>query len=155
MFIAMVKSNSQVQGCIGGNRRVSKNLVRYVNPLSLYKKLDYFKIIVNYMYCWYCFWDTLFFKKFSFQLDTITLEPMLYKTSSKHSLMWGEENIYYFADNPWSCNCHNIKTIQEFLNKYSNLIEDIEYMKCTECDCALLYLDYKVPGVQKMPCLKH
>ena len=80
---------------------------------------------------------------------------MLYKTSSKHSLMWGEENIYYFADNPWSCNCHNIKTIQEFLNKYSNLIEDIEYMKCTECDCALLYLDYKVPGVQKMPCLKH
>jgi len=77
------------------------------------------------------------------ELDTITLEPMLYKTSSKHSLMWGEENIYYFADNPWSCNCHNIKTIQEFLNKYSNLIEDIEYMKCTECDCALLYLDYK------------
>ena len=144
----MVKSNSQVQGCIGGNRRVSKNLV-FIKKLIILKSLSIICTVDI------VFETHLFFLKFSFQLDTITLEPMLYKTSSKHSLMWGEENIYYFADNPWSCNCHNIKTIQEFLNKYSNLIEDIEYMKCTECDCALLYLDYKVPGVQKMPCLKH
>ena len=47
------------------------------------------------------------------------------------------------AGNPWSCSCNNIKTIQEFLNKYSNLIEDTEYMTCLECDCAILYLDYK------------
>ena len=68
---------------------------------------------------------------------------MLYKASMKHHEMWGDENSYYLADNPWSCNCHNIKTIQEFLNKYSNLIEDTEYMQCVECDCAILYLDYK------------
>ena len=47
------------------------------------------------------------------------------------------------AGNPWSCSCHNIKTIQEFLNKYSNLIEDAKDMKCDECGCEILQLDFK------------
>ena len=53
------------------------------------------------------------------------------------------ESEYYFADNPWSCNCHNIKIIQEFLSKYNNIILDVEDMKCTECDCSIIFLDYK------------
>ena len=68
---------------------------------------------------------------------------MLYKASMKHPLNWGEENLYYMAGNPWSCSCNNIKTIQEFLNKYSNLIEDAGDMRCDECDCGILHLDFK------------
>ena len=68
---------------------------------------------------------------------------MLYKASMKHPLNWGEENMYYMAGNPWSCSCNNIKTIQEFLNKYSNLIEDAADMMCDECNCDILHLDFK------------
>ena len=53
------------------------------------------------------------------------------------------ESNYFFAGNPWSCNCQNIKTIQEFLEKYSSLIMDTEHMMCSDCECALLHLDYK------------
>ena len=78
---------------------------------------------------------------------------------------WGEENLYYLADNPWSCSCHNIRTIQvrtnhstaaghvtpvltsdwlqEFLLKYSNLIADAKAMQCSECECSVLLLDFK------------
>ena len=62
---------------------------------------------------------------------------MLYKASIMR------ESEYYFADNPWSCNCHNIKIIQEFLSKYNNIILDVDYMQCTECDCSIVFLDYK------------
>jgi len=71
------------------------------------------------------------------QLDTSALEPMLSKASIN------VESNYYFAGNPWSCNCQNIKTIQEFLEKYNSLIMDTEHMQCSECECSLFYLDYK------------
>ena len=71
------------------------------------------------------------------QLDTSALEPMLSKASIN------KESNYFFAGNPWSCNCQNIKTIQEFLEKYSSLIMDTEHMTCSDCDCNLLNLDYK------------
>ena len=70
-------------------------------------------------------------------MDTAALESMLYKASIMR------ESEYYFADNPWSCNCHNIKIIQEFLSKYNNIILDVDYMQCTECDCSIVFLDYK------------
>ena len=54
-----------------------------------------------------------------------------------------KESVYFFAGNPWSCNCNNIKTIQEFLEKFSSIILDTEEMECMECDCSLLNLDYK------------
>ena len=54
-----------------------------------------------------------------------------------------KEGRYFFAENPWSCNCNNIKTIQEFLEKFSSVILDTEQMECVECDCSLLNLDYK------------
>ena len=53
------------------------------------------------------------------------------------------ESNYFFAGNPWSCNCQNIKTIQEFLEKYTSLIMDTEHMTCSDCKCTLLHLDYK------------
>ena len=53
------------------------------------------------------------------------------------------ESNYFFAGNPWSCNCQNIKTIQEFLEKYSSLIMDTEHMICSDCECTLLHLDYR------------
>jgi len=71
------------------------------------------------------------------QLDTMALEPMLSKASIN------VESNYFFAGNPWSCNCQTIKTIQEFLEKYNNLIMDTEHMHCSECECSLLHLDYK------------
>jgi len=71
------------------------------------------------------------------QLDTSALEQMLSKASIN------TESNYFFAGNPWSCNCQNIKTIQEFLEKYSSLIMDTEHMHCSDCECTLLHLDYK------------
>ena len=71
------------------------------------------------------------------QLDTSYMELMLSKAVAD------KEGVYFFAGNPWSCNCHNIKTIQEFLEKFSSIILDTEQMKCLECDCSLLNLDYK------------
>ena len=53
------------------------------------------------------------------------------------------ESNYFFAGNPWSCNCQNIKTIQEFLEKYSSLIMDTEHMHCAGGESTLLHLDYK------------
>ena len=73
---------------------------------------------------------------FTVQLDTSYLELMLSKAVDK-------ESVYFFAGNPWSCNCNNIKTIQEFLEKFSSIILDTEEMECMECDCSLLNLDYK------------
>jgi len=73
------------------------------------------------------------------QLDTMALEPML----SKASVNLETEGNYYFGDNPWTCNCENIKTLQEFLQKYNSLIKDTEYMQCSDCECSLLHLDYK------------
>jgi len=74
---------------------------------------------------------------FIMQLDTSALEPMLSKASIN------TESNYFFSGNPWSCNCQNIKTIQEFLEKYSSLIMDTEHMRCSDCECTLLHLDYK------------
>ena len=71
------------------------------------------------------------------QLDTSVLEPMLSKASINM------ESNYFFAGNPWSCNCQNIKTIQEFLEKYNSLIMDTEHMLCSDCECTLLHLDYR------------
>eukprot|EP00092_Neocalanus_flemingeri_P023132 GFUD01025081.1.p1 GENE.GFUD01025081.1~~GFUD01025081.1.p1 ORF type:complete len:565 (+),score=137.16 GFUD01025081.1:64-1758(+) len=71
------------------------------------------------------------------QLDTSALEPMLSKASINR------ESNYFFAGNPWSCNCQTIKTIQEFLEKYSSLIMDTEHMHCSERECSVLHLDYK------------
>ena len=53
------------------------------------------------------------------------------------------ESNYFFAGNPWSCNCQNIKTIQEFLEKYSSLIMDTEHMYCSDCESTVLHLNYK------------
>ena len=73
------------------------------------------------------------------QLDTTALEPML----NKASVTLETEGSYYFGDNPWSCNCENIKTLQQFLQKYNSLIKDTECMQCSDCECSLLHLDYK------------
>ena len=71
------------------------------------------------------------------QLDTSYLELMLSQAVAD------KEGVYFFAGNPWSCNCHNIQEIQEFLEKFSSIILDTEEMRCDECDCSLLNLDYK------------
>ena len=71
-------------------------------------------------------------------MDTSALESMLSKASIN------TESNYFFAGNPWSCNCQNIKPIQEFLQKYSRLIMDTKHMYCSNCESTLLHLDYKV-----------
>ena len=51
---------------------------------------------------------------------------------------------FFLADNPWSCNCHNIKTFQDFLLKYNDIIADAEQMECEEHPGkSLEQVDYK------------
>ena len=64
----------------------------------------------------------------------------------KCSLFRSQEGAKFFlASNPWSCNCHNIKTFQEFLLKYNDInIMDGGEMRCEEYPGkALEEVDYK------------
>ena len=67
------------------------------------------------------------------------------KFRRKYSLFRSQEGAKFFlAGNPWSCNCHNIKTFQEFLLKYNDIIMDAEKMRCQEYPGeALEQVDYK------------
>ena len=89
------------------------------------------------------------------ELDLQTLEPIMarsdmhkleeVKIRQKCSFFRSQEGAKFFlAGNPWSCNCHNIKTFQEFLLKYNDIIMDAEKMRCQEYPGeALEQVDYK------------
>jgi hypothetical protein len=53
------------------------------------------------------------------------------------------KSSFFLSGNPWSCNCQNIKHIQEFVQKYSSLIKDAEKIYCDNWDNILLHIDYK------------
>lgn len=70
------------------------------------------------------------------ELDLQTLEPIMARSQ--------EGAKFFLAGNPWSCNCHNIKTFQEFLLKYNDIIVDGDEMRCEEYSGeALEQVDYK------------
>lgn len=70
------------------------------------------------------------------ELDLQTLEPIMARSK--------EGAKFFLAGNPWSCNCHNIKTFQDFLLKYNDIIADAEQMQCEEHPGkSLEQLDYK------------
>jgi len=70
------------------------------------------------------------------ELDLQTLEPIMARSQ--------EGAKFFLAGNPWSCNCHNIKTFQDFLLKYNDIIMDAEKMRCQEYPGeALEQVDYK------------
>ena len=89
------------------------------------------------------------------ELDLQTLEPIMARSElhkleevkfrQKCSLFRSQEGAKFFlAGNPWSCNCHNIKTFQDFLLKYNDIIMDAEKMRCQEYPGeALEQVDYK------------
>ena len=55
------------------------------------------------------------------------------QSRQKCSLFRSQEGAKFFlASNAWNCNCHNIKTFQEFLLKYNGIIMDGDKMRCEE-----------------------
>lgn len=83
------------------------------------------------------------------QFDTSIWEPMLNEQSTRMTKV--EEGLHFqFSDNPWSCHCETIKTVQDFLAKYQFLLQDADLMHCAEMRGASLHdVDYKLECAQE------